>query len=650
MAHHAEFAGVIAIRQDLLQNLIRVLYHANQIPHDIGWGALGLKAALFLDTPEIVCSEASGDVNQSSINSRLTINLRAWGPILLQEAEQASILFTATIYVEPEISFENGALVLQLRDATLTRFCLEVLSGEPLSPTVQRFLYPDPTDDASQDDYSSTVLHYLIEGNIRDALSKVPNLFPGFRPAFLGGLITNSHIRMLVRSLAGVLAIGVDINYEGVVTLGDPNMLSDVTAGNDIGIWLNAGALRAACPEIWDRAEAAVRAENASLDNFSFRVEEGRFRATGKASKNGFGAVTFSMNILPQMIRPGIHEEYDDEEQHFEINTPAREELWFQPRDISVDIQPSWWLRVGEVLFGAITMGFLAGMMESYLEMFRYKITGTIGASSGQNFGERTKEFTLPNIAEPTVQFHLGQFECHTEGVFGGLTLRPLFPSAKLVGERSIAAEALLRYALPSYRVVLPFDTQREDPKLRVAWTVRRIDSNEILLIQDLPTGSGGLQITLEKIKAGLLSAAEFRIECRVYRPLGKNSTDLFQDWITVKIEDRLDRSHPYVRWEHDVVTPVVRKEPDGTETVLGVEKKHRVSDIHRTRIPGRCLMVTRFSNKVSRVKTTGSKQPHLEYLDSLPFLESELTAHRAQVCDYCFFGGPTKTVPLSLP
>jgi hypothetical protein len=36
------------------------------------------------------------------------------------------------------------------------------------------------------------------------------------------------------------------------------------------------------------------------------------------------------------------------------------------------------------------------------------------------------------------------------------------------------------------------------------------------------------------------------------------------------------------------------------------------------------------------------------EYLDELPFPRSELPARRRMVCDYCFFGGPSRNVPLS--
>jgi hypothetical protein len=39
--------------------------------------------------------------------------------------------------------------------------------------------------------------------------------------------------------------------------------------------------------------------------------------------------------------------------------------------------------------------------------------------------------------------------------------------------------------------------------------------------------------------------------------------------------------------------------------------------------------------------------QSQPEYLDELPFPRDEIMLKREQLCDYCFFGGPTGTVPL---
>jgi hypothetical protein len=38
---------------------------------------------------------------------------------------------------------------------------------------------------------------------------------------------------------------------------------------------------------------------------------------------------------------------------------------------------------------------------------------------------------------------------------------------------------------------------------------------------------------------------------------------------------------------------------------------------------------------------------PSFKSMDALPFPLAKLAENRSKVCDYCFFGGPTKTVPL---
>jgi hypothetical protein len=144
------------------------------------------------------------------------------------------------------------------------------------------------------------------------------------------------------------------------------------------------------------------------------------------------------------------------------------------------------------------------------------------------------------------------------------------------------------------------------------------------------------------------MTATRFLVECRVFRTFGASTMDLFNASIELRITDRLDRTHPYVRWTHSVYTPRVRVEADGSHTQDGYDLKERHSAIHRTAVPGRCRMAARFSAKVA--PTPEAAQPYapvLEYLDALPFPVGQLVANRSQVCDYCFFGGPDKTVPL---
>jgi hypothetical protein len=138
-----------------------------------------------------------------------------------------------------------------------------------------------------------------------------------------------------------------------------------------------------------------------------------------------------------------------------------------------------------------------------------------------------------------------------------------------------------------------------------------------------------------------------FNIACRVYRPLGEDVEELFNASMELRVADNLDRTHPYVRWRHTAMVPSVVVEEDGSLTTLGFGPVDRVSDIHRTAVPGRCLFAAQYSSKVARRPEPGSDGPVLEYLDDLPFPRAELARNRALVCDYCFFGGPTRTRPL---
>jgi hypothetical protein len=75
----------------------------------------------------------------------------------------------------------------------------------------------------------------------------------------------------------------------------------------------------------------------------------------------------------------------------------------------------------------------------------------------------------------------------------------------------------------------------------------------------------------------------------------------------------------------------------DGTKEWLGEQTILRTSNIHRTDFAGRCRMVEHGTFLFD-------KQTITQYLDALPFPANQLVANRAQVCDYCFFGGPTRT------
>jgi hypothetical protein len=181
-----------------------------------------------------------------------------------------------------------------------------------------------------------------------------------------------------------------------------------------------------------------------------------------------------------------------------------------------------------------------------------------------------------------------------------------------------------------------------KDPDLRIAWEIKRTDTGAVILSQDLPRRSllssvlgggagqettGPTRIELDRTDPVLAAVPGFAVSLRVYRPMLGRTKEIGAWSVTITVEDRLDRTHPYVWW-------------DGW-----ANGSYKESVLHRTAAPGRCLMIER-----------APLRTRFRYVDELPFPVAELTLHRGGteadrrshiVCDYCFFGGPDKTVPL---
>ena len=324
---------------------------------------------------------------------------------------------------------------------------------------------------------------------------------------------------------------------------------------------------------------------------------------------------------------------------------PARDQLRFPLSDVQVDVKPSWW-----VVLAAFPLPIIAGFVDMTITMVRSNIVNGMQITSPDGVAPLTTRFTLPGVGDPVFNLRIVAFECHTEGVFAGLKLDADFRAAKPVGPDVVAAEEVPSLGIQPllYHADLGFDALADDPTLRARWMVRVPGSGTSLLVQDrrADDASGGRFLWVSPASVPLLTAPNLRIECRLYRVFGSRVDKVLDDAITLAVRDRLDRSRPYVRWTHQALIPVVRREADGSKTILGEVIKTRKSKIHRTAIPGRCRMASHYSQ--SWMLSTPTKQgPALEYLPDLPFARADLIANRARVCDYCFFGGPTKDVPL---
>jgi hypothetical protein len=629
MARHAGYAAAIAIRQQTLRDLVRVLHHADQLPHVLAGSMLGVTANLFLEAPLISCTSFSGN--------RLVLDLTARGPLTINTSgipATRTVLFRARMFAPPQLTLQAGSLRVRLNGpmSALESYDIDPISGAPFPADVQAVI-------------DSDAFRAGLESLLQSRLGSLGQIAPPLNVSFLGAIANAVGTTVTAVVLDGVMVIGIDVNgTNGVTTHGNPGLLTDIAGLNDIGMWTNPAALPVTTASVRTRIEQAVTDAGATLSNLGISLIEGAIHIAGHADKGNDGSVDFSLDAAIRLIRPGYHEEWDEEYgEHFEITTPPREEVWFESTNVHVDINRPWWAYLASTLGVLFTFGIGALVVEAIVDMVRNNIATGISAGGGATIAERVQEFTFAGTTEPTFRLRIETYELHPEGIYAGMTLRPQIPAASLDGPTFVPVEQALTTAL-RYRVKPPFDAHPDDPMLSVRWTVRRPDTNAIIRTVDLQARQA-LQLDLTGEPA-LLAAPELRIECRVYSRSGSITTDLFSASAALRVVDVLDRTHPYVSWNHHVYAPVVRVEPDGSHTQLGFKLTQRISNLHRTAVPGRCRMVSRYSSKVGRGPGT-SGFDHLEYFDALPFPDAEIVARRARLCDYCFFGGPDKTIPL---
>lgn len=178
----------------------------------------------------------------------------------------------------------------------------------------------------------------------------------------------------------------------------------------------------------------------------------------------------------------------------------------------------------------------------------------------------------------------------------------------------------------------------RFDPRVRIQWRVYANDTGNPIAESDVDIASAAdpLHVSINHSSAALASYTGFIVRCRIYRPWGGWTQELFNQELRIAKEDRLDRTHPYVRWQHTVFYPgYSEKQNDPKRQALGWVVTDRLSKIHYTDPAKRCRFADAYSPDLGK--------DQLNYFNTLPFELADIAKHRKQVCPYCFFGGPDK-------
>ena len=183
-----------------------------------------------------------------------------------------------------------------------------------------------------------------------------------------------------------------------------------------------------------------------------------------------------------------------------------------------------------------------------------------------------------------------------------------------------------------------------DDPSLFATWKIIRTDTNAVLFTlnptQQLSAVGGVASVEIDHASPALADAPGFLVNCVCSRLLGYRTDTIFNGWLSIVIEDAFDRHHPYVHWDHKAYFPT-----PGSPLFRGHPTEYwsraRKSAIHRTEVAARCLEMRR------RTSLAYPRKVAYQYLDALPPGLGQQGRQAPRLCQYCFYGGPTRTVPI---
>ncbi|MHC4396544.1 MAG: hypothetical protein ACYS1A_12905 [Planctomycetota bacterium] len=657
---HAGYAALITIDQRFLQNSIRISWLANTIPHtmQVSAGLPGLISFdfdLFTDCPAITLASAEPQM--------FLVQLDAWGGLQVppMAPEPRTIRLVANIRVPHQVSFVNGDLSIGMvpSHAMLDSHSIEVLQGGE---------YPESVRNVLNSNLFATQLEAALREGLVGTADTLPTVDVGFLNRYMATVDPDldAPVERVAtgRSLNGVFAIGIDMFQGGFGTAGNPSQMTDVTGGLSVGMvanpWIWVPNLRHELLKGSDGdggLEAQIAAQGVSLDTFDLSPMSGFLRASGSATRDS-GSVDFSIDLVPRLGRPAQWIDLGPDQVDpwpCVVYIPPVDELWFETENVQVTLNVPYWLTFLQILGGLCTFGIAALIIESIKDMIQGNVEGAMASTSGLPTTGLEYSFA-ESEGVPPILARLERFQFTPNSMDMGLSIESDFPEPGIVCTNSrqhtysnrvaIDVGEIQRGLQPTFRVELPEVAHPEDPFLRIAWNVRRIDTNQIVQTAD-DVGVTGITVTAPA------NAPDLKIQCRVYRTLGSSITEVYLGNLVVHFLDLLDRSKPFVRWYHYVWTPDVRRDEAGRKTVVGGSIKYRTSRIHRTDLEGRCKFASRYSVEIPegfRPPPNSERPLGVFYYDTLPFPNSQILENRSELCDYCFFGGPDKTTPLPIP
>ena len=621
MPDHAGFSAAVTMRAAVLADAMLSAYAAGSFPSSLPLTVDGPPVVdlshTFLGPPQVQCLD--GD---------LRLTLPVWGPLSVAGLNPDRVVSGAIdIDIQPQfqVDYDDNAVpkVNQLNldplsELSVSRLEFTVVDGNPFPPDVQAYLSGAGFRDAVQTRLRFAVTFGLV------SLPSVDISFLGDLPAAIDRRGARTKV------VPGAVLVGLNLQQDGVVLTGDLDHLSDFAGDHDIAAVTHPAALTFSLPSVKALIVAKVQAAGATLTSFSVSAEPGRLRVRAEAQEGSVATLSLSFAAVPVMshTEPGFFLQFADPQVLVRNKTwPALE---FAVEDPNVDIDKSWWVDLLEAL-GALVMGVLGvgGLAVLFIELtisgLADEYSAQIGAEPNRSQGARVQRRAIGDTGA-VLRIELSDYAIDpAEGTLVGirLSLRPA--PVRLAGPTTIPSD----YADQSlsYRLGLPLGVRVDDPQLRLRWSVADATTGAVLATDD---GAAAGRLVHTVVPADVAPGrTALTVRAELYRDLGPASTILADESVPLSVRGPLP-SAAYVRWRYGVVSPQLQFRPSANSwTYSGNLQHNRRSAIHRTDQP--CTFADRRSRYTFDVENLGA----------LPFAVHLLEDHRAELCDYCFYGGP---------
>ncbi len=643
MSKHGGFGLALQITEQRLNQLLVMAHRVGRLPRWVamnvppisdvdGTGQASLALAGWVDAPQIELKVARPDTVRVAMRVVGKLTIHADSVSATAREVRVSLKFDAGVDISLQSQIVNHPWPLmdqmtydaaaQFSPVTVVDSDLVVLNGPPL---------PDAWLSFFKGQLFRIGAGFQLAKQLSNVVTVLPDEFVPFVDLLRVGQGTT--VKGMARAGDGFLSLVFDVASSelGVATAGKLADIEDFLGFGNVAAVIDAALTPILTEGIRHMMNVRLieAGEGATVTSLGIELKTNHLHVSGHAEAD-FGGGDFSLDAKPRIGKPEQVEVVDDEYGQWNLYIPPTDEIWVDLTNVSVDTDPAWWLyafgipAAATLLFVPVTglaaLAAIAGSISDWIAAIPIRIVDQ--GEKTLMLAHQKRRLLGPNSV--LVAIEIGELSVFSDLVITRIRLDP-DSSAAINGSAAIpiqGIDSMQKYTLTAD----PLLWDGHDPEARIRWQIRRIDTGQpVYTIERSASDSKATRISVNFADLGGYdpTVSAFQVQVRVFRPGGWIGFDYFNRTLKMIIEDRLDRSHPYVRWHRDIVA-----------LSLGKIVIHRRSALHRTAYPGRCNFADRYSYKLDVPP---------QYLDELPFPVAEIQGHRKEICDYCFYGGPDK-------